>query len=125
MLGTRLSSLRRMGGLSQNDLSRKVGLSQTQVCRIEQGERYPSLHYILRFCRALRLPPNEVLFDELVAVSMPEEEATGKRVTPPKDPAGPDTLRGKTIHPIRTRAGGEPESVPPDPSQNKEDDDRR
>lgn len=74
MLGTRLSLLRQMGGLSQNDLSHRVGLSQSQVCRIEQGERYPSLRYILRFCRALRVPPNEVLFDELVAVTMPDED---------------------------------------------------
>lgn len=68
-----------MGGLSQNMLARRVGLSQTQVSRIEHGERYPSLRYILRFCRALRLPPNEVLFDELVAVTMPDQDDPGDR----------------------------------------------
>lgn len=74
MIGTRLSSLRQMHGVSQNVLASRLGISQTQVCRIERGERYPSLRYILRFCRALRLPPNEVLFDEVCVVDLPGED---------------------------------------------------
>lgn len=74
MLGTRLSSLRQMHGVSQNMLASRLGISQAHICRIEQGERYPSLRFILRFCRILRVPPNEVLFDELCVVDMPGED---------------------------------------------------
>ncbi len=86
MIGLRLTSLRRMRGLSQIALARKVGTSQTQVSRVEKGERYPSLRYVLRVCRALRTPPNDVLFDEMFDVDMPLEDSspvtTGDR--PPK-----------------------------------------
>lgn len=73
MIGERLFLLRQMYGISQEGLARCVGVSQSQVCRIEQGERYPSLRFVLRFCRALRVPPNEVLFDELCLVDLPGE----------------------------------------------------
>ncbi len=86
----RLQSLRRMKKMSQEDLARKVGTSQTQVCRIEKGERYPSLRYILRICRALHTPPNEILFDEMIGIDMPEESPppTGTADFTPDD-AGP------------------------------------
>ena len=71
MIGIRLQELRCGSGLSQEALARLTGISQAQVCRVENGERYPSLRYILRVCRVLQMFPNEVLFDELMGIDMP------------------------------------------------------
>ena len=74
MIGMRLQTLRKQKGLSQEELARRIGTSQTQICRIERGERYPSLRFILRMCRTLRIPPNEVLFEEMLRIDMPGEK---------------------------------------------------
>lgn len=71
MIGMRLQELRYSSGLSQEALARLTGISQAQVCRVESGERYPSLRYILRVCRVLQMFPNELLFDELMGIDMP------------------------------------------------------
>lgn len=73
MIGMRLQTLRKQKGLSQEELARRIGTSQTQICRIERGERYPSLRCILRMCRALRIPPNDMLFEEMLRIDMPGE----------------------------------------------------
>ncbi|MCL2186577.1 MAG: helix-turn-helix domain-containing protein [Treponema sp.] len=58
----RLREEREKQRISQMDLSFKAGLSQNQVNCIETGKRIPTLHTILRICKALDINPS-VLFE--------------------------------------------------------------
>lgn len=51
-IGLELSRLRRVAGLSQSDLARRMGTAQPVVSRVESGRVLPSLSMIDRFARA-------------------------------------------------------------------------
>lgn len=53
MLGDRVRELRQKKGLTQVDLSERLGLPQSRVSEIESGVRAPNLVTILRIALAL------------------------------------------------------------------------
>jgi transcriptional regulator with XRE-family HTH domain len=70
-LGRTLSQLREGKDISQAELAREAGLSQSLVNRIEQGLRRPSLGTVDKLARALGVAPS-VLLTSL------DEEAVGE-----------------------------------------------
>lgn len=62
-LGTILKALReRDPELTPTALARQMGVSVTQVTRVEEGETvYPRVDLLVKFCEALDVSPNDVL----------------------------------------------------------------
>ena len=62
LLGARIKELRKRAGLSQDQLSEKVGVESKYLSRIETGKRYPSLETLEGIAEALNAEMKE-LFD--------------------------------------------------------------
>ena len=56
-----IKQAREKAGLSQNQLSKQLGLTQTFLSEIERGRKNPSLEQFFRICEALdiKLFPDE------------------------------------------------------------------
>ena len=52
---------RRIKGMTQEELGRRIGLSRTSVTNIEQGRHHVSLHHLFRIANALQIPPEVLL----------------------------------------------------------------
>lgn len=57
----RIASARKQWALNQLELARLIGVSPTSICRIEKGERVPSLRVALRLELLFGMPPAELL----------------------------------------------------------------
>lgn len=55
LLGVRIQELRKIKGLTQEQLSQKVGLDPKHISRIEVGRSYPSLDTLDKLARALKV----------------------------------------------------------------------
>lgn len=55
LLGARIKELRKTRGLSQEELSEKIGIDPKHLSRIEVGSSYPSLGTIERIAKALEV----------------------------------------------------------------------
>jgi transcriptional regulator with XRE-family HTH domain len=55
-LGLRLAKNRRTAGLTQRELARRIGTTQSAIARVESGAARPSLDYLERFTRATGVP---------------------------------------------------------------------
>lgn len=53
LLGARIKELRKAKGLSQEELSEKVGIDSKHLSRIEVGKSYPSLDTLEKIANAL------------------------------------------------------------------------
>jgi transcriptional regulator with XRE-family HTH domain len=60
-LGTVLREIREAAGLSQLDVYVKFGIDRTQLSAIERGVQSPTLRTIVRFSRAFRVSPSEMM----------------------------------------------------------------
>ena len=58
--GSIIYSLRKEANLTQADLAKATGLSQSAISRLEDGSRWPRKHTLLRICKALNLPIEEL-----------------------------------------------------------------
>ena len=56
--GERLQYVRRMRGLTQVELAKKIGLFQSEISRFEIGQTRPSLEIIRRLAKSLTITPN-------------------------------------------------------------------
>ena len=52
---------RRLGGMTQAELGRRIGLSRTSVTNIEHGRHHVSLEQIYRIAMALEVDPQALL----------------------------------------------------------------
>lgn len=59
--GDRVRTLRKVRGLSQEQLAELTGLHRTYIGGIERGERNVSLINIVRLAKALDVPPSDLL----------------------------------------------------------------
>ncbi|MCG2709597.1 MAG: helix-turn-helix domain-containing protein [Thermodesulfovibrionales bacterium] len=55
LLGARIKELRKAKGLSQEELSEKVGIDSKHLSRIEVGKSYPSLDTLEKIANALNV----------------------------------------------------------------------
>jgi len=59
--GGKLRELRRLHGLSQEELAGRAGLHRTYVSSVERGERNVSLETIDKLARGLGLPMGDLM----------------------------------------------------------------
>ena len=63
-VGARLRDLRRLAGLSQRELGRRTGLSNSFLSEVENGRRGLGAASLLRLCRALGASMDYVMTGE-------------------------------------------------------------
>jgi transcriptional regulator with XRE-family HTH domain len=61
IFGANLRSAREHAGLTQEALGLRADFHPTEVNRIERGRRNPGLLTIIRLCKALDIPPGDLL----------------------------------------------------------------
>lgn len=60
-LGDRIRRARRIAGLSQEELGRRVGLNRSSISNVEKGRQRILAHVLIDFSAALRVAPAELL----------------------------------------------------------------
>ncbi len=60
-IGKRISNARKAAGLTQEELSEKIGISEKYLSRIECGKQVPSITIIWRICEVLRISVDNLL----------------------------------------------------------------
>ena len=58
--GSIIYSLRKEANLTQADLAKATGLTQSEISRLEDGSRWPRKRTLMRVCKALHLPIYEL-----------------------------------------------------------------
>lgn len=61
LIGIRMMTKRKEKGLSQEDLSEKIGFSKNHISNIERGKYIPTTTYIFEICNALGETPDYYL----------------------------------------------------------------
>ena len=69
LLGTRIKVIRSLRGLTQEELGKRIGATQSLVTNYECGRREPGVRYLLRLARVLN-----VSVDWLVGAPPPKPE---------------------------------------------------
>ena len=64
-LVAKIAARRRRMGLSQRELGKRAGLSESYVSHLERGFRNPSAHTLVSLCHALETTPNALMVDSL------------------------------------------------------------
>ena len=63
LIANRIRERRKELGLTQKDLSEKIGISRATLCDYESGSKVPSLDNFIRLSRELSCTPNDLLKD--------------------------------------------------------------
>ena len=90
-IGLRLTRLREARGLTTVTLGKKVGLSQAQISRLENGKQGFRSNTLVRLCESLGVPCFYLLMDD----GQWETYQTGLAATGAKRIDTPDTQDGK------------------------------
>ena len=61
LIGKRISNIRKDQGLTQAELSEKVGISEKYLSRVERGRQMPSIVVVARICEALSISSDQLL----------------------------------------------------------------
>ena len=69
-LGVAIAALRKLRGMSQEQLAEKAGLSPRFISQLERGIAFGSANTIISICKVLKIDPN-FLFGDLVKNSSP------------------------------------------------------
>lgn len=86
-LGKRINEVRKDRGFTADRLSELCNINATYLRQIESGMKIPSLPVFVDICNALRISPDFLLQDKLVATEVSkihELEKLWKTVTPTK-----------------------------------------
>ena len=57
--------IRKEEGLTQNELAKKLGWSRPQIARYETRTSAPTIEYLIAFCKAMKVNPDRILYNEL------------------------------------------------------------
>ena len=63
-IGATVRMLRTKLGISMTALAKKVGISQPQVCRLENGQQGFHSGTLVKFAKALKVPPFRLFMTE-------------------------------------------------------------
>jgi transcriptional regulator with XRE-family HTH domain len=78
-IGRRVHALRRMQGLTQEQLAEGVGISRTQITNIESGRSAMSIRSLFYIANVMKLTPNDIILNEPVEGLEPYLKAIGLR----------------------------------------------
>lgn len=76
VLGTRIKSLRKEMGLTQQQLADLVNVTKVSICCYEKGNRTPNLETFMDLVKVLNTTPNYLLGIDTKVISEDEEEYT-------------------------------------------------
>lgn len=71
-IGSRVRTLRQVKDLTQTDLAKMLGTTQTAVSEIERGNRGLTVQQLVKLARALRTSPDAILGEENGHVPRPK-----------------------------------------------------
>lgn len=69
MIGKRISNARKAIGLTQAELSEKVGISEKYLSRMENGKQVPSVVVVAKICEALCISADTLLSLNKITIS--------------------------------------------------------
>lgn len=69
LLGHNIQTIRKLKGLTQQELSDQIGINLQSLSKIERGINYPAYDTLERLTEALDVTPNELLSGELKSTS--------------------------------------------------------
>ena len=78
--GARLSKIRKDAGMSQAELARRLGLTQSLISRFEQGQRRMYDDMLAATAKILGVTPNDILGIGPCKPVKPEEASLSKRM---------------------------------------------
>jgi transcriptional regulator with XRE-family HTH domain len=64
-IGNQIQKLRKKSRFSQEQLSKKLGLSRVSIVNIEKGRQHPSIHLLLEISRILNVGVSTFINDEM------------------------------------------------------------
>lgn len=73
-IGSRIRNYRHAAGMSQKELAKKLGVSNSRVSNWEQGVNRPDTDMLVKLCDALSVTPSELLGVVLVSDDYSSEE---------------------------------------------------
>jgi transcriptional regulator with XRE-family HTH domain len=82
-IGQRLTELRRIKGLSQDDLAKRVNISRPSLAQIELGNRGVSVQELQKFAEVLEFSLDDFVSTQFTTTE-PLEELTGVQSPPPE-----------------------------------------
>ncbi|WP_179954069.1 XRE family transcriptional regulator [Denitrobaculum tricleocarpae] len=74
-MSNRIKELRRLRGLTQDNLGKLAGTGRSQIVKLERGERRLTVEWMRRLARALECHPADLLLDEPMTDGFGETEA--------------------------------------------------
>lgn len=72
--GDNLRKLRKLKGLSQEDLAEKMNVSRQSVSKWETGDAYPEMNNILELCKIFHCHINDLVNDSIIDADSLDEE---------------------------------------------------
>ena len=82
ILGSRIKSLRKERGLTQQELADLVNVTKVSICCYEKGNRTPNLETLMDLASVLKTTPNYLLGVDINVVAEDEEDYS---ITLPKE----------------------------------------
>ena len=104
-IGARIAQARSASGLAQRDLERETGISQTTLCRIENGTREPKMNEVLAIAWATGSTISELTGHSPVR----DRVQCAARAS---DEASMDTIRRELTHYLELDAYLEAQAIP-------------
>lgn len=74
LLGHNIQLIRKLKGLTQQELSDQIGINLQSLSKIERGINYPTFETLEKLTEALEVTPNELLAGELKSTSHIESD---------------------------------------------------
>ena len=74
LLGHNIQLIRKLKGLTQQELSDQIGINLQSLSKIERGINYPTFETLEKLTEALGVTPNELLAGELKSTSHIESD---------------------------------------------------
>ena len=78
-IGEKLIKFRKEKSLTQEDVSKKLGIPKSKISKWERNELYPEIDDIVSLCNLYEITPNDLLTNNKKSVSKDDEK--NKRVT--------------------------------------------
>ena len=73
-IGSRIKKYRESCGISQKELAKRIGVSNSRISNWEQGINRPDADVIAKLCQALNVSPSELLDVHLSTDTISEQE---------------------------------------------------
>ena len=72
ILGPKVKEIREKLNISQRELAKEIGVTQSHICYIENGLRQTTVQILCNICNVLGCRPDDLLFEKFE--EEPEEE---------------------------------------------------